>query len=112
MIGARKHGSTWTVQILTKDYSELKEVGEFLQAKSEAYVVLSGYTDNVGSVEYNLELARRRAENAASYLVDQVGIALDRIVVQWYGLANPVATNDTEQGRALNRRVELAVGGL
>ena len=92
--------------------SELDEVGKFLQNNPDAYVKLVGYTDNIGSENYNLGLSKRRADSAADYLVNSQNISRDRIVVNYYGEANPVASNDTEEGRAKNRRVEIAVGGL
>ena len=92
--------------------SELDEVGKFLQNHPNAYVMLVGYTDSIGSEEYNLDLSLRRANSAASYLTSNHNIDRDRIVVNYYGEANPVASNDTEDGRAQNRRVEVAVGGL
>ena len=92
--------------------SELDEVGKFLQNNPDAYVKLVGYTDNIGSEEYNLGLSNRRAESAADYLTDRHNIGRDRIVVDYYGEANPIASNDTDDGRAKNRRVEIAVGGL
>jgi OOP family OmpA-OmpF porin len=90
--------------------SELDELGEFLQSKSNAYTVLAGYTDSVGTEDYNMRLSRRRAENVAAYLMSNYTIDPSRIVVTWYGKANPVASNDTADGRSLNRRVECAVG--
>jgi OOP family OmpA-OmpF porin len=90
--------------------SELDELGEFLQSKSNAYAVLAGYTDSVGTEDYNMRLSRRRAENVAAYLMSNHTIDPSRIVVTWYGKANPVASNDTANGRSLNRRVECAVG--
>jgi OOP family OmpA-OmpF porin len=92
--------------------SELDEVGTFLQNNPDAYVMLVGYTDSIGSEEYNLDLSLRRANSAANYLTSNHNIARDRIVVNYYGEANPIASNDTEEGRAQNRRVEVAVGGL
>ena len=92
--------------------SELDEVGKFLQNNPDAYVQLVGYTDSIGSEDYNLGLSQRRANSAANYLMDSHNISSDRIVVNYYGEANPVASNDTEEGRAQNRRVEIAVGGL
>lgn len=92
--------------------SELDEVGKFLQNHPEAYVMLVGYTDSTGSEEYNLGLSNRRADSAANYLTSNHNIARDRIVVNYYGEANPIASNDTEEGRSQNRRVEVAVGGL
>jgi len=92
--------------------SELDEVGTFLNNNPDAYVMLVGYTDSIGSEEYNLDLSLRRANSAAEYLTSQHNIERDRIVVNYYGEANPIASNDTEEGRAQNRRVEVAVGGL
>ena len=92
--------------------SELDEVGTFLNNNPDAYVKLVGYTDNVGSEEYNLGLSQRRADSAANYLMNQHNITRDRIVVSYYGETNPIASNDSEEGRAKNRRVEIAVGGL
>jgi OOP family OmpA-OmpF porin len=47
-----------------------------------------------------------------SYLSNKFGISADRLVILWYGHANPVASNDSEAGRAQNRRVEIAIGGM
>ena len=92
--------------------SELDEVGKFLQNNPDAYVMLVGYTDSIGSEEYNLNLSLRRANSAADYLASNHSIDRGRIVVNYYGEANPIASNDTDEGRAQNRRVEIAVGGL
>jgi OOP family OmpA-OmpF porin len=91
---------------------DIDSLGSFLQKNPSAYVLLEGYTDNVGPEEYNLGLSLKRAEGVASYLMNNYKIAADRIVVNYYGEANPVASNDTPEGRAMNRRVEAAVGGL
>jgi len=91
---------------------ELDEVGTFLQNNPSAYVMLVGYTDSIGPEDYNLGLSNRRAESAAAYLVSNHNISRDRIVVNYYGEANPIAGNDSEEGRAQNRRVEVAIGGL
>jgi OOP family OmpA-OmpF porin len=95
------------------DYiDEVDDLGAFLQKNPTAYVLLEGYTDSTGSEEYNLQLSLKRAESVASYLKDKYMIADERIVMNYYGAANPVASNDTDEGRAMNRRVEVAVGGL
>ena len=91
-------------------HAELDKVGEFLQSNPDSYAVLAGFTDSVGSEEYNMGLSRRRAESAAAYLMNNAGVAEDRIVLQWFGQTNPVAGNDTDEGRSMNRRVEIAVG--
>lgn len=91
-------------------HDELDKVAEYMQSNPTSYAVLAGYTDSVGSEEYNLGLSRRRAESAAAYLMNSANIDEDRIVLQWFGELNPVAGNDTSEGRRMNRRVEVAVG--
>jgi len=91
-------------------HAELDKVAEYLQSNPNSYAVLAGYTDSVGSEEYNLGLSRRRAESAAAYLTNNANVDEDRIVLQWFGELNPVAGNDTSEGRRMNRRVEVAVG--
>jgi OOP family OmpA-OmpF porin len=90
--------------------TELNELGEFLQSHAEAFVLIHGFSDNRGAQKYNMMLSRRRAENVAAYLNREFEIAFDRMIVLWDGGANPVASNDTSEGRARNRRVETAVG--
>jgi OOP family OmpA-OmpF porin len=92
--------------------SELDEVATFMKNNPEAYVMLVGYTDSIGSEGYNLGLSMRRANSAANYLTSNHNIERNRIVVNYYGEENPIASNDTDEGRAQNRRVEIAVGGL
>jgi len=93
-------------------FDEVDDLGAFLQKNPAAYVLLEGYTDDTGSAEYNLQLSLRRAESVANYLKEKYMIAEERIVMNYYGAANPVASNGTAEGRAMNRRVEVAVGGL
>ena len=91
---------------------ELDVLAEFMQDNPESYAVLAGYTDNTGSEEYNLGLSRRRTQIVAEYLVTNFNMSSDRIVSLWFGMMNPVVDNSTQEGRRLNRRVEIAVGGL
>jgi len=93
-------------------HQELDQIGSFMQSHPESYAVIDGYSDNTGSVDYNLRLSRRRAESVANYLANQFNIATDRLVVLWYGQANPIASNDSIAGRTLNRRAEIAIGGM
>jgi outer membrane protein OmpA-like peptidoglycan-associated protein len=67
-----------------------------------------GYTDNTGDFNYNLGLSKRRADAIVNLLVKD-GIAKDRLAGVGVGPLNPIASNDTEQGRAENRRVELVI---
>ncbi len=71
-------------------------------------VSVEGYTDSIGTEQYNLGLSQRRAEAVVNYLVDH-GIDLARLEPVGYGESNPVASNDTPEGRYKNRRVELKV---
>ena len=91
--------------------SELDALGKFMQQKPNATAYMVGYTDAIGSQEFNLGLSQRRVEAAAAYLMNTYNIDPTRVVTAWYGKLNPVADNDTEEGRALNRRVEITVGG-
>jgi OOP family OmpA-OmpF porin len=99
-------------ELNAKDMSELDELGEFMKVKPESYVVIAGYTDNVGAEDHNEGLSRRRTEMVATYLTDTHGIDETRLVLQWYGSDNPVVSNESPEGRATNRRVQVAVGGL
>ena len=69
-------------------------------------VELAGYTDSVGSASYNLKLSQKRAEAVKEYLLEK-GIEANRVQAKGYGKENPVAPNDTDEGRERNRRVEL-----
>jgi outer membrane protein OmpA-like peptidoglycan-associated protein len=89
--------------------SELDAVGRFLNENTETYVVLAGYTDGTYTREFNLELSRKRALSVQDYLMKNANIDADRFVLTWYGKDNPVADNDTVEGRAKNRRVEITV---
>lgn len=68
---------------------------------------IEGHTDNIGSDDYNLELSRRRAAAVKTALVDRYGIAAARLETDGHGASRPKASNETLDGRALNRRVEL-----
>jgi OOP family OmpA-OmpF porin len=92
--------------------ADLQALGNFLKKNPNAYALLVGYTDSIGPEEYNLYLSNRRASSVGAYLMNNHGVSQNQIVVNWYGEANPVAGNDTAEGRAQNRRVEIAVGGL
>lgn len=71
-------------------------------------ILVEGHTDTAGSEEYNLALSQRRAESVTKYLVAQ-GINPSRFSTKWYGETQPRATNETSEGKAKNRRVELAI---
>ena len=92
---------------LTGDYAErFAEVVDFMGRFPEARAVVSGHTDNTGPTQLNLRLSEDRARSVANYLVSQ-GIEVERLELRNYGYALPVATNETEAGRAENRRTEV-----
>lgn len=74
-------------------------------------LVLKGYTDNEGPARMNLELSRRRAETLKRRLIGQYRLEASRITAEGFGEENPAATNETPEGRALNRRVDIIVYG-
>jgi hypothetical protein len=84
----------------------LDELSSVLIAEPSWKLELAGHTDNKGSDELNMVLSKNRAEAVKSYLVGK-NISADRIIVNYFGEKNPIASNDTEDGRAKNRRVEM-----
>jgi outer membrane protein OmpA-like peptidoglycan-associated protein len=89
-------------------FSALEGVALVLKEYNKTVVEIAGHTDSTGSDSYNLALSQRRAQAVASYLVGQ-GITQQRLITVGAGEAHPIASNDTEQGRAANRRVELTI---
>ena len=85
---------------------ELDEMIQILKEKPEILMRIEGHTDNKGSVEYNLALSQERANATMQYLL-QHGISASRLKAAGFGEALPVGDNNTEAGRALNRRVEF-----
>jgi len=91
-----------------KSRVELDKVVLFMEANPSLVVEIGGHTDNTGSQEHNLWLSGKRAGEVAAYLVNE-GILQARIEFRGYGMEVPVTENNTEEGRALNRRTELKV---
>ena len=89
---------------------KLAKVSGILLAYPNLKVQVEGYTDNVGSEQYNLTLSQQRGDAVRAYLVSQ-GVSADNITATGYGLTNPIADNATAAGRAQNRRVQLVVSG-
>jgi outer membrane protein OmpA-like peptidoglycan-associated protein len=85
----------------------LKEIAQAMTDNPEWKLTVEGHTDNVGVDNYNLELSRRRAAAVKQALVSQYNIAPARLLTGGFGASRPVETNDTLEGRARNRRVEL-----
>lgn len=86
---------------------ELRKAAAFMNKYPGTQFLLAGHTDSKGSEEYNLLLSKRRAAAVKKYLVEEFGIAAHLMTPRGYGESQPVATNDTAEGRQANRRVEV-----
>jgi len=95
------------VDIKPESAPALEEMAKFLSASGDLDVVIVGHTDNQGSLDYNLRLSHQRAVAVANALETQYGIAGERLTAAGAGFLAPVARNDTADGRAQNRRVEM-----
>jgi OmpA-OmpF porin, OOP family len=80
----------------------------FLNENSKVRVEIRGHTDNLGSVQHNRQLSEKRALSVYNYLISK-GIDKNRLHFKGFGPDNPVATNDSEEGRQLNRRIEFVI---
>jgi outer membrane protein OmpA-like peptidoglycan-associated protein len=87
-------------------YTVLDQLVTYLQRKEDEKVEISGYTDNVGKVADNQVLSQNRANTVRAYLLTK-GIAPDRVTAVGYGMGNPIDDNNTVEGRAANRRIEV-----
>ncbi|MEO0100804.1 MAG: OmpA family protein [candidate division WOR-3 bacterium] len=95
--------------IRPESYRLLDEAAQILKDNPKIKVEIQGHTDNIGSDAYNQKLSERRAQAVANYFISQHGIDEKRLRVVGYGETKPIASNETEEGRALNRRVEFVV---
>jgi outer membrane protein OmpA-like peptidoglycan-associated protein len=86
----------------------LAKVAVILEQFPEMHITIEGHTDNVGTEEYNQKLSERRAAAVHDFLVEQ-GVSADRMETKGYGMSQPVASNDTPEGRQKNRRVDLVI---
>ena len=91
-----------------ESFTELNKVVEFLKQNSSVEIEIGGHTDAKGSDDYNLNLSQGRSQSVVDYLISQ-GIESSRLTAQGYGEGRPLDTNGTEEGRAVNRRVEFMV---
>ena len=99
---------TDSFELVSRSRVELDRVVSLMTSNPTLSVEIGGHTDNVGTPAYNINLSGRRAGEVVKYLVSK-GIGPERISARGYGLSMPVATNDTEEGRAQNRRTELKI---
>ena len=88
--------------------TDLGKLAVILQKYADTDILLEGHTDDTGSDEYNLDLSRLRSQSVANFLAGE-GVNAARFTIMGYGESQPVADNMTDGGRALNRRVEVAI---
>ncbi|TXI79575.1 MAG: tetratricopeptide repeat protein [Flavobacteriales bacterium] len=100
--------NTASYELLPTSNAELDKLVKLMKANPTLRIELGGHTDNVGADAANLTLSQQRANAVRDHVVAQ-GVDGARITAKGYGETNPVATNDTEAGRALNRRTEVTV---
>ncbi|TVR44592.1 MAG: OmpA family protein [Rhodobacteraceae bacterium] len=96
-----------SASILPESSDALGTVATLMSDASDLALLVVGHTDNSGSYDYNLSLSMARAQAVVDYLTGQHGIASDRLQAAGAGMMAPISTNRTDEGRALNRRVEL-----
>jgi OmpA-OmpF porin, OOP family len=94
--------------LLPESYNEINKLYHLMNTNPTVRIKLEGHTDNFGSYDYNLRLSLKRVESVASYLIRN-GISPDRIELAGYSYAYPLASNDTAEGRQINRRVEFKI---
>ncbi|MBP5556712.1 MAG: PD40 domain-containing protein [Bacteroidales bacterium] len=90
---------------------ELDKLASYLQENKTIKIEIGGHTDNQGRAEYNEKLSLERAQSVYNYLISK-GIDKNRMSFKGYGMSQPIATNETEEGRALNRRTEFKIVGF
>ncbi len=91
-----------------RSFAELNQLIDFLKKNPELKIEIGGHTDNTGNPEYNRSLSEKRARSVYDYLIAH-GIEPERLSYRGYGADQPIAGNDTPEGRALNRRTEIRI---
>jgi outer membrane protein OmpA-like peptidoglycan-associated protein len=90
-----------------ESYRTLQDIGQLLQDDPNLRLSIEGHTDSDGTDEHNVTLSQNRANSVLEYLVSSYGVARDRLEAKGWGESQPMDTNDTPEGKANNRRVEL-----
>lgn len=93
--------------IKAESHKTLKEIGRLLEDDPDLRLSIEGHTDSDGSDEHNMTLSHNRANSVRDYLIATYGIAADRLEAKGWGESKPIDTNDSPEGKANNRRVEL-----
>lgn len=95
-------------ELKEKSTGELEKIIRFMNENPKIKIEISGHTDNVGAADYNRQLSLRRATSVYNYLIRH-GIDAQRVRYKGFGDDKPVASNDSEEGRARNRRIEFSI---
>lgn len=90
-------------------HDEVAKVGDFMKKFPTTTALIEGYTDEVGSDDYNMKLSQRRAESVVKYLVEHFGIDQSRLAAVGYGKSKPIADNTTDTGKQKNRRINAII---
>jgi Outer membrane protein and related peptidoglycan-associated (lipo)proteins len=92
-----------------KYHDDVKRVADFMKEFPDTTAAIEGHTDNVASAAYNQKLSEKRANSVRQYIIDKFGIDGSRLTATGYGMTKPIASNDTEEGRQKNRRVQAVI---
>lgn len=92
-----------------ESFAELDRLAKLLNDIESLTIEIGGHTDSKGSDDYNMNLSQKRAQSVVNYLVKNKGIAQERLQAKGYGETEPIATNDTDEGRQQNRRTEFKI---
>ncbi|MBP7653210.1 OmpA family protein, partial [Candidatus Dependentiae bacterium] len=95
--------------VLSEYFAEIEQFANFMKENPGIKAEIQGHTDNVGNTEYNLKLSEERANSVRNIFINNYQISSDRLTAKGYGAEKPVASNDTEEGRKQNRRIEAAI---
>lgn len=96
-------------ELKPESHQALADAAKIMRENPSIKVEIQGHTDNMGSADYNQRLSMRRAQAVVDYLVSKLGIEAKRLTPKGFGFTKPIASNDTDEGRAQNRRVEFFV---
>jgi outer membrane protein OmpA-like peptidoglycan-associated protein len=108
---AELHGiyfATGSAKLLDESAPTMENLSALLLANPSWTVTIEGHTDNIGSADYNLTLSNRRAAAVREALTSRYHVPVTRISAKGFGLTKPRESNATDEGRARNRRVEIA----
>lgn len=100
---------TGETRVSQDDKAQIRKLADVMTQYPQTSVEVGGHTDNVGDAEANKQLSQARADAVRQSLIDDFGVDGKRVTAVGYGSDKPVASNDTEEGRAANRRVEGVV---